>query len=112
MILGGMGPYVEPKSDGGKLFEGFYALYSGLLLVGVSGLILAPTIHHVMHLYHLAEQTPTRSRQSANSPIARPKLGTPRYMFAGFAIIAAMVLFFATAGALVEWWDTTWARSS
>jgi hypothetical protein len=26
----------------------------------------------------------------------------------GFAVIAAMVLFFATAGALVEWWDTTW----
>ena len=55
MILGGMGPYVEPKSDGGKLFEGFYALYSGLLLIGVSGLILAPIIHHVMHLYHLAD---------------------------------------------------------
>ena len=30
MILGGMGPYVAPKTDGGKLFEGFYALYSGL----------------------------------------------------------------------------------
>jgi hypothetical protein len=55
MILGGMGPYVEPKSDGGKLFEGFYALYSGLLLIGVTGLILAPIIRHVMHLYHLAD---------------------------------------------------------
>ena len=29
MIIGGMGPYSEPKSDGGKLFAGFYALYSG-----------------------------------------------------------------------------------
>jgi hypothetical protein len=55
MILGGMGPYGEPKGDGGKLFEGFYALYSGLLLIGVSGLILAPIIHQVMHLYHLAD---------------------------------------------------------
>ena len=52
MILGGMGPYSEPKSEGGKLFEGFYALYSGLLLIGVTGLILAPIIHHVMHLYN------------------------------------------------------------
>ena len=56
MILGGMGPYSEPKSDGGKLFEGFYALYSGLLLIGVTGLILAPIIHHVMHLYHLPDE--------------------------------------------------------
>ena len=30
MIIGGMGPYSEPKSDGGKLFAGFYALYSGM----------------------------------------------------------------------------------
>jgi hypothetical protein len=55
MILGGMGPYAEPKSEGGKLFEGFYALYSGLLLIGVTGLILAPIIHHVMYLYHLPD---------------------------------------------------------
>ena len=26
----------------------------------------------------------------------------------GFAVIASMVLFFATVAALVEWWDTTW----
>ena len=55
MILGGMGPYSEPKTEGGKLFEGFYALYSGLLLIGVTGLILAPIIHHIMHLYHLPD---------------------------------------------------------
>src|SRR6476620_3482608 len=55
MILGGMGPYSEPVSDGGKLLEGLYALYSGLLLIGVTGLILAPIIHHVMHLYHLPD---------------------------------------------------------
>jgi hypothetical protein len=56
MILGGMGPYVEPKSEGGKLFEGFYALYSGLLLIGVTGLILAPVFHRVMHLCHLPDE--------------------------------------------------------
>lgn len=56
MILGGMGPYVEPKSEGGKLFEGFYALYSGLLLIGVTGFILAPVFHRVMHLCHLPDE--------------------------------------------------------
>ena len=64
MILGGMGPYTEPKSDGGKLFEGFYALYSGLLLIGVTGLILAPIIHHIMLLYDIPDtdgvQSPKR----------------------------------------------------
>jgi hypothetical protein len=29
MILGGMGPYSEPKTDGGKLFAGLYAIYCG-----------------------------------------------------------------------------------
>jgi len=76
MILGGMGPYAEPKSDGGKLFEGFYALYAGLLLLGVTGLIIAPIIHHVMHLYHLADPnavstgSPKRKQRSARSAVA------------------------------------------
>src|SRR5262249_45090216 len=30
-----------------------YALYSGLLLIGVTGLILAPLFHRVMHHFHL-----------------------------------------------------------
>ena len=29
MLLGGMGPVAELKTDGGKLFAGFYALYCG-----------------------------------------------------------------------------------
>lgn len=52
MILSGMGPYREPTTNGSKLFEGFYALYSGLLLIGVTGLILAPILHRVMHHFH------------------------------------------------------------
>jgi hypothetical protein len=55
MILGGMGPYSKPKSAGGKLFAGAYALYSGLLLIGVTGLILAPLFHRVMHQFHLPD---------------------------------------------------------
>jgi hypothetical protein len=55
MILGGMGPYEEPKNDGGKLFEGLYALYSGLLLVVVTGLILTPILLRVMHHFHLPD---------------------------------------------------------
>ena len=69
MILGGMGPYTEPKSDVGKLFEGFYALYSGLLLIGITGLILAPVFHRVMHLCHLPDEngSPKRTRRSSSA---------------------------------------------
>jgi len=74
MILGGMGPYVEPKSDAGKLFEGFYALYSGLLLIGVTGIILAPIIHHVMHLYYL----PDTEAVSSGSPKRKRRSGSEK----------------------------------
>ena len=53
MILGGMGPVDTLHSTGGKLFAGFYALYSGLVLVGTAGLLLAPFVHRLLHRFHL-----------------------------------------------------------
>jgi hypothetical protein len=53
MILSGMGPMGELKTHGGKLFAGFYALYSGLAVVLATGLILAPVIHRILHRFHL-----------------------------------------------------------
>jgi sterol desaturase/sphingolipid hydroxylase (fatty acid hydroxylase superfamily) len=64
MILGGMGPYSEPKTSGGKLFAGLYALYSGLLLIGVTGLILAPLFHRVMHHFHLPDEENSKRNAS------------------------------------------------
>lgn len=55
MILGGMGPYSEPKTQGGKVFAGIYALYSGLLLIGLTGLILAPLFHRITHHFNLPD---------------------------------------------------------
>ena len=55
MILGGMGPYGEPKNESSEVFEGVYALYAGLVLVGVTGLILTPVFHRVMHQLHLPD---------------------------------------------------------
>lgn len=48
MILGGMGPVDPLTTPGAKLFAGGYALFSGLVLVGVAGLLLAPVFHHVL----------------------------------------------------------------
>jgi hypothetical protein len=53
MILSGMGPVGNLTTAGGKLFAGFYALYSGLALILATGLILAPLLHRIMHRFHL-----------------------------------------------------------
>jgi hypothetical protein len=53
MLLGGMGPVNAPQSSGGKLFAGTYALYAGLLFLVVTGLVLAPVIHRLLHKFHV-----------------------------------------------------------
>lgn len=53
MILGGMGPVDTLHTATGKLFAGFYALYSGLVLVFTAGLLLAPFVHRLLHRFHL-----------------------------------------------------------
>jgi hypothetical protein len=55
MILGGMGPVDPLKSTGGKLFASFYALYSGLAIISIAGLLLTPVVHRVMHKFHIDE---------------------------------------------------------
>jgi hypothetical protein len=56
MILSGMGPMKTDLSPGGKVFAGLYALYSGILVIAVAGLLLAPAIHRVMHRVHWDDQ--------------------------------------------------------
>ena len=56
MILSGMGPLGTLQTWGGKLFAGLYALYSGLLLIVVAGLLFAPIVHRILHRFHLEEE--------------------------------------------------------
>jgi hypothetical protein len=53
MILSGMGPMGTLQTNGGKLFAGCYALYSGLAVVMATGLILAPVVHRMLHRFHV-----------------------------------------------------------
>lgn len=53
MILSGMGPLEPLKTTGGKLFAGFYALFSGLSFILIVGIIFAPIIHRIFHKFHL-----------------------------------------------------------
>jgi len=52
MLLGGMGPVDSPKSDGGKLFAGCYALYAGLVFLISVGVVLVPVMHRLLHRFH------------------------------------------------------------
>jgi hypothetical protein len=52
MLLGGMGPVDVPRTDGGKVFAGLYALYAGLVFLVTAGLVAAPVVHRVMHKFH------------------------------------------------------------
>ena len=56
MILGGMGPVDLINSSAGKLFASVYALFSGLLFIGVASLLIAPFVHRVMHRMHLDDE--------------------------------------------------------
>lgn len=53
MILGGMGPVNEIKSDGGKVFASFYALFSGIAFLAIAGTLIAPIAHRFLHRLHL-----------------------------------------------------------
>ncbi len=52
MILGGMGPIAPLTTTGVKLFASAYALFSGLVLIGVTGVLLAPWLHRMLHYLH------------------------------------------------------------
>jgi hypothetical protein len=53
MILGGMGPLAPIVTRAGKLFAGYYALFSGLVFISVIGLVFAPVVHRFLHKFHL-----------------------------------------------------------
>lgn len=53
MILGGMGPVGSLRNDAAKIFAGLYALFSGLVLIGIAGVMTAPFAHRLIHRFHL-----------------------------------------------------------
>ncbi len=52
MLLGGMGPVDAPRTDGGKVFAGLYALYAGLVFLVAVAIMLAPVVHRLLHKFH------------------------------------------------------------
>lgn len=56
MILSGMGPVIEIKTNSGKIFSSFYALFSGVIFITNVGVMLAPAVHRLFHRFHLEEK--------------------------------------------------------
>ena len=55
MILSGMGPVNDIKTEAGKIFSGTYAIFSGFVIIIATGVILAPVFHRVLHRFHMEE---------------------------------------------------------
>jgi ammonia channel protein AmtB len=67
MIMSGMGPLADLKTASGKVFEGAYALYSGLFLIISASLILGPVVHRFLHQMHLADEDESGGDDQAKS---------------------------------------------
>ena len=55
MILSGMGPIHNPQTTAGKIFAGFYALYSGFAVLMIAAIMFAPIMHRIFHRLHIAD---------------------------------------------------------
>src|SRR5437016_3095277 len=53
MILGGMGPVNPLRTDAGKLFASFYALFSGIVFLVSVAVLIAPLLHRLLHQLHV-----------------------------------------------------------
>lgn len=53
MILTGMGPVSEMKTDAAKIFSSLYALYSGVAFLSITAVFFAPIIHRLLHILQI-----------------------------------------------------------
>lgn len=56
MILSGMGPVDRLEAPSAKVFAALYALFSGLMFIGIAGVVLAPWLHRLFHWIHVEER--------------------------------------------------------
>jgi hypothetical protein len=58
MLMGGQGPVYGQSltTIPAKLFSSAYALFSGIVLIALFGIILAPIFHRILHRLHVSEK--------------------------------------------------------
>ncbi|HKU86320.1 MAG TPA: hypothetical protein VJV77_08265 [Casimicrobiaceae bacterium] len=55
LLLSGVGSATEITSPGGKVFDGIYALFCGVILLAATGLLFAPVLHRLLHRFHIED---------------------------------------------------------
>ena len=55
MILTGMAPVYELKTDSAKLFASIYAIFSGIIFLSTVAIFFAPFAHRLMHMLKIEE---------------------------------------------------------
>lgn len=58
MLVSGLGAAEMPQRTGGRLFASLYALWSGFVFVAMSGIVIAPILHRLLHLFHAEDLMP------------------------------------------------------
>lgn len=53
LILTGMGPIAEMKTDSAKFFSSIFALYSGVAFLTISAVFFSPIIHRILHVLNV-----------------------------------------------------------
>lgn len=62
MILTGMGPVAPMVTSAAKLFASAYALFSGVVFLSATSVVLAPVFHRILHTFHMADEEPDREK--------------------------------------------------
>lgn len=55
MIACGIGPTMLPETVQGKVYLALYSAYISVVFVAVLGLVMAPILHRIIHVFHLDE---------------------------------------------------------
>jgi hypothetical protein len=76
MLLGGMGPVDPPRTPGGKLFAGAYALYAGLIFLVAVAIVAAPVFHRLLHQFHWDPEGTDGGARGGGGRAAKPGLET------------------------------------
>lgn len=50
------GPVKTLDSDFAKVFASCYALFSGVVFISATGILLAPMFHRVLHRFHIEQR--------------------------------------------------------
>lgn len=53
MLLSWMGPVANVTGTAAIVFDSFYALFCGVMLLAAAGVMFAPVVHRFMHRFHL-----------------------------------------------------------